>query len=177
MYIYIFLIYEAQVVSVLLYNSSSWAAPKNVLEKIDICHRKHLRRILNLHWPHGVIKNKTLYKRCNCSPLSERVNKSRWSLLGHILRLPETTPAHLALHFALDGAKEYKGRIGRHQMNLLRVLRKDIEDRDISLRHALKNVRNEQDIIQEGMTLRDVDDLIKIRDIAKDRTIWTELFY
>ena len=62
-------------------------------------------------------------------------------------------------------------------MNLLRVLRNDIEDRDISLRHALKNVRNEQDIIQEGMTLRDVDDLIKIRDIAKDRTIWTELFY
>ena len=36
-------IYEAQVVSVILYNSNSWAAPKKVLEKLDISHRKHLR--------------------------------------------------------------------------------------------------------------------------------------
>ena len=139
--------------------------------------RKHLRRILNLHWPHGVIKNSSLYKRCNYSPLSGRENKSRWSLLGHILRLPETTPADLELHFVLHDTKKYKGRIGRHQINLLRVIRKDIEDRDISLMHALMKVRNKTEIIQKGMTLRDVDDLIKIRDIAKDRTKWTELFY
>ena len=40
------LLYEALVVSVLMYNSSCWAAPKSVLEKLYIAHRRHLRSIL-----------------------------------------------------------------------------------------------------------------------------------
>ena len=42
-------VYDAQVVSVLLYNCSSWSAPKNVIAKLDTCHRKHLRRICNIY--------------------------------------------------------------------------------------------------------------------------------
>ena len=42
------LIYEAQVISVLMYGSCSWAAPKHILEKLNICHRRHLRSILNV---------------------------------------------------------------------------------------------------------------------------------
>ena len=41
-------VYEAQVVSVLMYGSCSWAAPKYVLEKLDTTHRRHLRSILNI---------------------------------------------------------------------------------------------------------------------------------
>ena len=41
-------VYEAQVVSIIMYNSSCWAAPAVVLEKLDICHRKHLRTIMNI---------------------------------------------------------------------------------------------------------------------------------
>ena len=36
------LLYEALVVSVLMYNSSCWAAPKASLDKLDVVHRKHL---------------------------------------------------------------------------------------------------------------------------------------
>ena len=46
------LIYEAQVVSVLMYGSYSWAAPKHILEKLNICHRRHLRSILNVRSGH-----------------------------------------------------------------------------------------------------------------------------
>ena len=35
-------VYDAQVVSVLLYNCSSWSAPQNVMAKLDTCQRKHL---------------------------------------------------------------------------------------------------------------------------------------
>ena len=58
-------VYEAQVVSVILYNSGSWSATAKSIEKLDICHRKHLRSILNIKWPHGIISNVNLYQRCN----------------------------------------------------------------------------------------------------------------
>ena len=64
-------VYEAQVVSVILYNCCSWSPTKKALEKLDICHRKHLRNILNIKWPQGVISNKNLYERCNSTPLSD----------------------------------------------------------------------------------------------------------
>ena len=63
-------VYEAQVVSVLLYNCNSWAVPKHILNTIDVCHRKHLRSILQIRYPH-CISNATLYKRCGTTPLSE----------------------------------------------------------------------------------------------------------
>ena len=170
------IIYEAQVVSVLLYNSGCWAAPLNIIEKIDTCHRKHLRRILNLHWPFGVINNKTLYKRCNTTKLSDRIALSRWTLFGHILRMPENSPAHLALHFALDSTKSFGRRRGNHQINLLGTLRKDIEERDIKLRIALKEVRGHDRVEEEMLTFTNVVDLGKIRDIAKVRSLWNRLF-
>ena len=41
-------VYEAMVVSVMMYNCSSWAATKDTLKKLDVCHRKHLRKIINV---------------------------------------------------------------------------------------------------------------------------------
>ena len=49
------------VVSVIMYNCSSWAATKDVLEKLDVCHRKHLRQILKIKWP-TTITNVKLYE-------------------------------------------------------------------------------------------------------------------
>ena len=80
-------VYEAMVVSVMLYNSVSWSATKVFLDKLDVCHRRHIRAILNVKWP-AVIKNKKLYEVCKTTPLSERVRLSRWCLFGRILRNP-----------------------------------------------------------------------------------------
>ena len=57
------LVYDPQVISVLLYNCGSWSVPKHVMTKLDTCQHKHLRRILNIHWPTGVISNMELYRR------------------------------------------------------------------------------------------------------------------
>ena len=50
-------------------------------------------------------------------------------MLGHILRSPENSPASLALRYAVVGYKiqNIKGRRGAHEMNLLKVIRKDLE--------------------------------------------------
>ncbi|XP_033117090.1 uncharacterized protein LOC117117021 [Anneissia japonica] len=69
------IVYEAQVVSVMLYDCNSWSVPNSVLDDLDITHRRHLRHILNIKLP-NVIRNHDLYKVTGVNPLSERVTKS-----------------------------------------------------------------------------------------------------
>ena len=148
-------IYEAQVVSILMYNSSCWAAPKHVLERLDICHRKHLRSIMNIRWPRSMISNTTLYDRCNSIPLSTRAHASRWKMLGHVLRSPENSPAQAALCFALHCMNSLAGRLGRHRCNLFSFLRNDLESR--------------------GFQFRQYEDLLNIRTLSRNREEWKNL--
>ena len=125
------LLYEALVVSVLMYNSSCWAAPKSVLEKLDIAHRRHLRSILNYKYPY-IISNDNLYKRCNSEPLSAKVARSRWRMLGHVLRGPSDGPAYSSLVFAVN-TLQLQGRRGRPQSNLFSLILQDLSVRKLSL--------------------------------------------
>ena len=103
-------VYHAMCVSTMLYNCSSWAAPKAILNKLDACHRRHLRSILGIHWPHSTISNEALYKRCKTRPPSEMAADARWKMLGHVLRMNQDAPAQNALLYAVEGAQKYKGR-------------------------------------------------------------------
>ena len=79
-------VYEAMVVSVMMYNCSSWAVndkSKDLL-KLDVSHRKHLRQILKIKWP-TTVTNEKLYEICSTMPLSARVKPSRWKMLGYIM--------------------------------------------------------------------------------------------
>ena len=110
-----------------------------------------------MHWPQGVISNRTLYKRYKVVPLSERVAKSRWTMLGHILRSSEQTPASLSLQYAVEGAKIHKRRVGRPRLNLLNVIKEDLTARDLQLSNS--------------------DELKDLRALAADRKRWRELFF
>ena len=147
------LLYEALVVSVLMYNSSCWAAPKSVLEKLDVVHRRHLRSILNYRYP-NIISNMNLYKRCNAEPLSARVDRSRWRMLGHVLRGPIDGPAYSSLVFAVN-TLQYQGRRGRPQSNLFSLILHDLSVREICLNN--------------------LHDLNYLRYIAQDRAQWRRL--
>jgi len=123
-------VYQAICVSTMLYNCSSWAAPKTILNKLDACHRRHLRSILGIHWPHSTISNEALYKRCNTRPLSEMVAEARWNMLGHVLRMDRNAPAQRALQYAVEGAQMYSSRCGCHTTNLLDILKADMKQRN-----------------------------------------------
>ena len=103
----------------------------------------------------NIIRNKTLYKRCDTVPLSERVGCARWRMLGHILRSDNNSPAQLALHFAVESQSVMKGRVGRHQSNLFKTILTDLSDRNIRLVNT--------------------DDLYDLRNFALDRRQWREL--
>ena len=149
-------LYEAQVVSVMLYNCNSWSATQDMLYDLDVAHRKHLKSILNIKWPNSCISKKTLYKRCAVKPLSERVEEMRWKMMGHVLRSDDNTPAMLSLKFALTSINELKGRVGRPNTNLFSTLVNDLKYRNLQL--------------------KDLDDLNDIRDIAKCRKCWKLLY-
>ena len=53
-------------------------------------------------------------------------------MLGHVLRLPENSPAAVALVYAIDGCSA-KSRRGRHQINLFNTIKSDLSLRDYSL--------------------------------------------
>jgi len=150
------LVYEAQVISVLLYNCGCWSATKKVLSKLDTCSRKHLRKIVQICWPKGVISNTELYRRCQVVPITERVRKARWTLLGHVLRMDDDAPPVLSMRFAITAAEQYKGRRGRPRTNLLGTIQDDLKQHNISL--------------------KTVDDLNYLRQLASNRSLWRSMF-
>ena len=160
-------IYEAMVVSVILYNCSSWAVNKDILRKLDVCHRNHLRQLLNIKYP-TTIRNKKLYEVCGTTPLSLRVTISRWKMFGHILRSPENSPAALALQFALSENSPLKRRVGNHRDNLLKSLQKDLKL--IPMDHSSTNIdRHSQ------LTLTSPRDIVVLRNIANNKREWNNL--
>ena len=67
-------LYESFVVPVLIYNMGTWGLTKAELDRLNAYHRRHLRQIVGIHWPHR-ISNTALYRRCRCHPISEDVNR------------------------------------------------------------------------------------------------------
>ena len=76
--------YNAYCVSIMLYNCNSWAVPQTMLNKLDACHRRHLRTIAGHCWLKSLISNQALYELCNEEPLSSKVAKQRWSMLAYV---------------------------------------------------------------------------------------------
>ena len=144
------ILYDALVVSVMMYNSNSWAVPNSVLDKLDIVHRRHLRLILNYKYP-NVISNKNLYKRCNTEPLSTRAARSRWRMLGHVLRGPEDGPAFSSLKFATN-TLNLPGRRGRPQSNLFSLIQHDLD--------------------KHNLNIHNLEDLFDLRKIAQNKANW-----
>ena len=147
------LLYDALVVSVMMYNCSCWATSKTVISKLDVVHRRHLRKLLNYKYP-NIISNKNLYKRTNVEPLSVRVVRSRWKMLGHVLRGPWNGPSLTSLVYAVN-TLQMPGRIGRPQSNLFSLIRQDLNERNLFLNNT--------------------NDLIYLRNLAFDRNKWRQL--
>ncbi|KAK3782813.1 hypothetical protein RRG08_002447 [Elysia crispata] len=98
-------LYNTLVRSVLLYNCGTWALTKTDEEKLDSFHRKQLRRVLGIRYP-TKISNKSLYKKCEQTPISLEVLQARWRLFGHVLRREPSIPANKAMAFYFhDNAK------------------------------------------------------------------------
>ena len=92
-----------------MYNSELWTITKKLENSIDTFHRNLLRKTQNIKWPH-VITNDQLYERTREVKWSKRIEARRLRWLGHLMRLPEDSPARLALIEALKPSRRPQGR-------------------------------------------------------------------
>ncbi|XP_078352437.1 uncharacterized protein LOC144637177 [Oculina patagonica] len=101
-------ILKSCVTSVLLYGAEMWWITSTDIEQLDVFHRKCLRRILGIFWPH-TISNCDLYERPKERPISETVKVRRWTWIGHILRREKDNNCRVALTRTPEG-KRKRGR-------------------------------------------------------------------
>ena len=94
-------LYETLVLSILLYNSGTWGMNLSDEKYINSFHRRQLRKVIGVQWPHR-IRNRKLYEKCNTQPLSITITERRWKLLGHIMRLPANCPARKAMRYFFE---------------------------------------------------------------------------
>ena len=120
-------IYNVYVKSILIYNCSTWCNSKAISDRIDIIHRKHLRKALNIHYPKR-ISNENLYRMTRSAPISEFVRRRRIKHLGHVLRR-ETTVKDIYKHIFKRPRR--KGQRGAKPTNILKTYRKDFETDDV----------------------------------------------
>lgn len=145
-------LYGTYVKPVLLYNAGTWGPSARVIERLNVAHRRHLRSLAGIRYPHK-ISNENPYKKCGGRPVFIDVEQQRWNLLGHILRMDPTTPAQRALDVAVGN--NFKGRAGAHRATPLRSIISDVK----------------QNLNRTLTTTKDPEDL---RRMANDRDTWTK---
>ena len=148
-------IYDATVIPVFLYNSCTWASTKSDMEKLDRLHRKHLKQIMNLKWPKK-IRNERLYHLANVGKVSDRVKLARWNMVRKVFAHSEQNPSLTALLFSKKAEKQYKGRRGRPKINLYDQIMRDLNN--------------------SGLRAETDEDMENVKEIAKDKKKWEELF-
>ena len=86
---------------VVLDNCGTWGVSKDDQRKLNSFHRRQLRKVIGIQWPHEISNNK-LYKITGTKPLLIIITERRWKLLGHILRLPADCPARKAMKYYFE---------------------------------------------------------------------------
>ena len=144
-------LYSAFVLPVLAYNMGAWGLTKTELSRLDAHRRRHLRQIIGIRWPHR-ISNDALYRRTHSSPISAAIRAARWSLFGHVLRLPLDAPVQRAIDAYLEDTGTPKFR-GRPRCTLPTTLGENLR--------------------RIGRQLRNSDDIDALRNL--DRSTWRDL--
>ena len=102
-------IFQAFVNSIFLYNSELWTLTKALAHKIDVFQRSLLRRVVGTRRVEKM-SNIDLYCKTETIPWSQTIKRRRLNWLGHLLRLPDETPAKQALNEFLRKTKRPPGK-------------------------------------------------------------------
>ena len=125
-------VFRACVESVFLYNGEIWTINKTTNKMIDGYHRRMLRNAINIKWPNK-ISNEHLYKKTEQKKWSETLKLRRLRWFGHAVRLPEETPAKMALE---ESKRKLKKIRGGQRTTWLKTIEKDLSDVGYTLQQA-----------------------------------------
>ena len=136
--------------SIFLYNCEIWTITKELENSIDIFQRTLMRRAFNIYW-RDKISNEEIYNRAGVTEWSIEIKKRRLKWLGHLLRLPDETPARQALHQTLLPIKRPRG---KPKTTWISMIKKEMKALNIDF--SLPNLN-------------------QVVALARDRTKWNSL--
>jgi hypothetical protein len=117
-------VYEACVLSVLLYGAESWPTYRPQESRISAFHTRSLRSILGISWKDRMT-NKELFTQTKSGPLSSRLKFIRLRWAGYVHRMPRVRLPHTVLHGVL---KEGTRRVGRPRLRYKDVIKRGLKD-------------------------------------------------
>jgi len=88
-------LYNALVVSVLLYSAETWTLTKSDEQKLKSFQMSCLRRILGICW-FDFVPNVSVMNQTQQQSIHNRIRDRRISVFGHVRRLQESVPEHKA---------------------------------------------------------------------------------
>ena len=143
--------FNTYVASIFLYNSELWTLTKSAEDKIDSFHTRQLRYVIGITWP-KIISNKNLYDMTKAEKWSRTVKRRRLNWLGHLMRLPEDSPAYKSLVNFLQPCQKP---VGRCTTTWMSIIKKDLQSANIHLN-----------------LLNPVETINTLKQITVDRKLW-----
>ena len=132
--------FKCYVEPIFLYNSELWTTTSTIERDIDSFQRRLIRSyVLNITWP-KIVKNDDLYEITKVVPWSKTVKKRQLSWFGHLMRLPDDSPAKVSLDYCLNH-KTTRPR-GRPMITWISMMRKRFEEMNTNWENASNKARN-----------------------------------
>ena len=91
-------LFRSNVLSVLLYGSSSWKVTKTVSSKLQVFVNRCLRNIFRIFWPNK-ISNVELLQLAKMEPVDSLIRRQKWRWIGHTLRKDDSCIAKKAMEW------------------------------------------------------------------------------
>ena len=130
-------IYNATVLSILLYGSETWTITKVDSNKLDAFHHKCLRKVLGVTY-RDRIKNCDIIKRTKQQKISEIIRNRRLRWFGHVARMnDERFPKKV-----LAWEPTMRRRPGRPRCSWKQNVTRDLKDMDTSWNDAMVEAKN-----------------------------------
>ena len=120
-------IYEACVLSILLYGGECWPTYRSQESRLSAFHTRNLRFIIGKTWEDRMT-NEELFKVTKSGPLSSRLKFLRLRWAGHVTRMPKYRIPRILLHGVLEKGTR---KTGRPKLRFKDVLKRDLEDFNI----------------------------------------------
>jgi len=126
-------LYNALVVSVLLYSAETWTLTKSDEHKLEAFQMSCMRRILGIRW-FDFVSNASVMDQVKQCPICSRIRDRRITMFGHVRRLQESVPTHEALRLPVntrtgvrpDDRIDWKRPRGRPRHTWIRQLEIDV---------------------------------------------------
>ena len=118
-----------------LCGSECWAISKADARKVNALDQWCLRRILNIHWYHHV-SNWEVRHITEQPSLTTIIQKRRFTLFGHLVRMDESADARRILTAAPQS--KWIRPVGRPYTSWMATLKNDLAQHNLTLKNAIE---------------------------------------